>query len=158
MIASASCIYSGLVIACRSRNDCMCGVALNMQQCYFLLSVSPAAPIIYQVVRVRDGRSYVTRTVSAVQRGRTVFVMLCSFQRPELGQPVHQWPMPPNVPRPEECEEVQEYYERMLLRKDLDPRLRAYAEEYIQVSISHVGEVYLTPFVCYRNAERVPWE
>lgn len=53
---------------------------------------------------------------------------------------MHQWPMPPNVPGPEECEEVQEYYERMLLRKDLDPRLKAYAEEYIQVSIHKSGE------------------
>ena len=56
---------------------------------------------------------------------------------------MHQWPMPPNVPTPEECEEVQEYYERMLLRKDLDPRLRAYAEEYIQVSISYIWDMRL---------------
>ncbi|TFY61471.1 hypothetical protein EVJ58_g4491 [Rhodofomes roseus] len=40
--------------------------------------------------------------------------------------------MPPSVPSPEECEDVQEHYERMLLRKDLHPRLKAYAEEYIQ--------------------------
>lgn len=116
-----------------------CRPVLSLHQCYFLLSVSPAAPIIYQVVRVRDGRSYVTRTVSAVQRGSTVFVMLCSYQRPEPEQPVHQWPMPPTVPGPEECEEVQEYYERMLLRENLDPRLKAYAEEYIQVSIRKSG-------------------
>ncbi|EPS99118.1 hypothetical protein FOMPIDRAFT_1037156 [Fomitopsis schrenkii] len=128
-------VYGGQVIsqALVSATGCVSpDYALHSLHCYFLLSVSPAAPIIYQVVRVRDGRSYVTRTVSAVQRGRTVFVMLCSFQRPEPGQPMHQWPMPPNVPGPEECEEVQEYYERMLLRKDLDPRLKAYAEEYIQ--------------------------
>lgn len=47
--------------------------------------------------------------------------------------------MPPTVPGPEECEEVQEYYERMLLRENLDPRLKAYAEEYIQVSIRKSG-------------------
>lgn len=128
-------VYGGQVIsqALVSATNCVSpDYALHSLHCYFLLGVSPAIPIIYQVVRVRDGRSYVTRTVSAVQRGRTVFVMLCSFQRPESRQPIHQWPMPPNVPNPDDCEDVQEYYERMLLRKDLDPRLKAYAEEYIQ--------------------------
>ncbi|KZT74859.1 hypothetical protein DAEQUDRAFT_742304 [Daedalea quercina L-15889] len=125
-------VYGGQVISQALVSATNCVSADYALHCYFLLSVSPAAPIIYQVVRVRDGRSYVTRTVTAIQRGRAVFVMLCSFQKPELGQPVHQWPMPPKVPSPEECEEVQEYYERMLRRKDLDPRLKAYADEYIE--------------------------
>lgn len=104
-------------------------------QCYFLLGASPAAPIVYHVGRARDGRSYVTRSVKATQRGRTVFVMICSFQRPEPGQPVHQWPMPPGVPDPDKCEDVEGYYERLLRYEGLDPKMKEYAEEYIAVCV-----------------------
>ena len=74
-------------------------------QCYFILNASPASPIYYNVDRVRDGRSYVTRAVRAVQGGRTIFIMVCSYQRPEPWQPSYRSPMPPNVPFPEECKD-----------------------------------------------------
>ncbi|KAI9512335.1 thioesterase II [Russula earlei] len=70
---------------------------------YFLLSASASAPLLYYVDRVRDGRSYSTRAVRAVQGGRTVFIMLCSFQIPEFWHPSRQWTVP-QAPRPEECE------------------------------------------------------
>ena len=69
-------------------------------------------PLLYYVEQVRDGRSYSTRSVRAVQGGRIVFVMLCSFQIPEFGQPSHHWTMP-RVPRPDECEGEIEYLKRM---------------------------------------------
>lgn len=72
-------------------------------QCYFILNASPARPIYYNVDRVRDGRSYVTRAVRAVQNGRTIFIMVCSYQRPEPWQPSYRSPMPPNISSPEEC-------------------------------------------------------
>jgi hypothetical protein len=75
-------------------------------QCYFILNASPARPIYYNVDRVRDGRSYVTRAVRAVQNGRTVFIMVCSYQKPEHWQPSYRSPMPPNVRAPEGCKEV----------------------------------------------------
>jgi acyl-CoA thioesterase II len=56
------------------------------------------------VERLREGRSYTTRSVKAVQDGQVVFILLCSFQRPEPWQPGHQWKMPANVPPPDECE------------------------------------------------------
>ena len=40
-----------------------------LEQCYFLLSVSPAVPVLYYVTNIRDGKSYRTRTVRAVQHG-----------------------------------------------------------------------------------------
>ncbi|KAI0322280.1 thioesterase-like superfamily-domain-containing protein [Amylostereum chailletii] len=67
---------------------------LHSLHCYFLLSASASIPILYYVDNLRNGRSYVTRSVRAVQNGRAVFVLLCSFQIPEPSQPMQQWPMP----------------------------------------------------------------
>ncbi|KAF9191172.1 Acyl-CoA thioesterase 8 [Haplosporangium sp. Z 11] len=61
---------------------------------YFLLPGDPTTPILYHVERVRDGRSYCTRTVTATQRGKNVFVCTASFQTPRPGAPSHQYPMP----------------------------------------------------------------
>jgi len=78
---------------------------LHSLHCYFILNVSPLSPIYYNVELIRDGRSYVTRAVRALQSGRTVFTMVCSFQKPEPWQPSYQSPMPPDVPPPEGCKD-----------------------------------------------------
>jgi len=59
---------------------------------YFILAGNPDLPILYQVERIRDGKSYATRTVQAKQRGRTIFTITCSFHRPEPMQPHHLGP------------------------------------------------------------------
>ncbi|OON72432.1 acyl-CoA thioesterase [Streptomyces tsukubensis] len=59
---------------------------------YFLRPGRPGVPIVYEVERVRDGRSFTTRRVSAVQQGRTIFTMTASFHRPERGPVEHQLP------------------------------------------------------------------
>ncbi|KAF9431211.1 Acyl-CoA thioesterase 8 [Podila epigama] len=64
---------------------------------YFLLPGDPNTPILYQVDRVRDGKSYCTRTVTAKQRGKCIFVCTASFQIPAPNALSHQYPMP-NVP------------------------------------------------------------
>lgn len=56
---------------------------------YFLLPGDPALPIVYQVERTRDGRSFSTRRVVATQRGQAIFSLSASFHRPEEG-PAHQ--------------------------------------------------------------------
>src|SRR5262247_2189713 len=66
---------------------------------YFIRPGDPAVPIIYTVERVRDGRTFTTRRVSAIQHGKTIFTLSASFHRDEPG-PVHAAPMPP-VPPPE---------------------------------------------------------
>jgi acyl-CoA thioesterase-2 len=58
---------------------------------YFLLPGDPAQPIVYQVERTRDGRSFSTRRVVATQRGQAIFSLSASFHRPEEG-PAHQAP------------------------------------------------------------------
>lgn len=104
--------------------------ALHSMHCYFLLSASPSTPIIYSVDRVRDGKSYVTRAVKALQDGRVIFIMLCSFQLPESWQPQHQWPIP-KVPSPEECDLQEVRYAKMLERPDLNPKVRDFFEAVI---------------------------
>ncbi|KAL9940898.1 hypothetical protein V8E36_000386 [Tilletia maclaganii] len=63
------------------------GLHLHSLHCYFLLAGKREIPIIYYVTRVRDGGSYVTRLVQAKQHGRTIFVLMCSYQKPEPDQP-----------------------------------------------------------------------
>ena len=60
---------------------------------YFLRPGDPSVPILYQVDRIRDGRSFTTRRVVAIQHGRAIFNMSASFHRPEPGFE-HQLPMP----------------------------------------------------------------
>lgn len=96
------------------------------------MSASAAVPILYNVDRVRDGRSYVTRAVRAVQRGRTIFIMLCSFQRPEPRQCTFQLPMPPNVPLPDACEGIEVIYER-LFKETSDSKVKDFCLTALEV-------------------------
>jgi acyl-CoA thioesterase-2 len=66
---------------------------------YFLLPGDPKVPIIYDVDRIRDGRSFTTRNVTARQHGHPIFSMLVSFHADEDGLD-HQAPMP-DVPPPD---------------------------------------------------------
>lgn len=67
---------------------------------YFILGGDPKQPIIYDVDRIRDGRSFTTRRVVAIQKGRAIFNMSASFQIQEKGFN-HQILMP-QVPTPDE--------------------------------------------------------
>src|ERR1700747_3739868 len=58
---------------------------------YFLLPGDPKVPIIYEVDRIRDGRSFTTRRVVAIQHGRAIFSMSASFHEDEPGL-THQLP------------------------------------------------------------------
>ena len=79
---------------------------------YFIRPGDPAVPIIYLVDRVRDGRSFTTRRVSAVQHGEAIFTLSASFHHPEPG-PEHADPMP-DVPPPDEVERNSDRLARLL--------------------------------------------
>ncbi len=80
---------------------------------YFIRPGDPAHPIIYEVDRYRDGRSFTTRHVVAVQHGRPIFTMSASFQREEEGAFSHQAPMAPDVPEPGELPDEGEMLARL---------------------------------------------
>ncbi|KAG9288927.1 hypothetical protein G9A89_019549 [Geosiphon pyriformis] len=61
---------------------------------YFILPGDNKIPIQYEVQRIRDGKSYCTRTVLAKQKGRCIFTLTCSFAIPESTGVEHQQPMP----------------------------------------------------------------
>ena len=95
-------VYGGLVLAqalsAAIRTVEMDRLAHSMHG-YFLLGGDPGFPIVYDVERVRDGSSFNTRRVKAIQHGRPIFVLSVSFQKAEESFQ-HQAEMP-TVPPPE---------------------------------------------------------
>lgn len=67
---------------------------------YFILPGDLSVPIVYFVDRLRDGKSFTTRQVTAIQHGLAIFNMSVSFHKQEAGLE-HQLPMP-DVPPPED--------------------------------------------------------
>ena len=80
---------------------------------YFLLPGDPKVPIIYDVDRIRDGKSFATRRVVAIQHGKAIFSMAVSFHGDEPGGLTHQATMP-DVPKPDELPGESEIRERVL--------------------------------------------
>src|SRR5688572_1582960 len=78
------------------------GAAPHSLHAYFLRPGDMAHPIVYEVDRVRDGRSFIARRVQAIQNGAPILSLIASFQKPEDGL-THQMKMP-DVPPPEKLE------------------------------------------------------
>ncbi len=76
--------------------------AVHSLHAYFLRPGDPALPIVYEVDRIRDGRSFTTRRVVAVQHGKAIFHLSASFMLAEVGLE-HAAAMP-DVPAPEGLE------------------------------------------------------
>ena len=74
---------------------------------YFLLSGDVSRPVLYEVDRIRDGGSFTTRRVVAVQGGKAIFHLSASFQAVEEGfehqEPMVEVPTPLSVPTQEEA-------------------------------------------------------
>jgi acyl-CoA thioesterase-2 len=79
---------------------------------YFLLPGDPAHPIIYEVERTRDGASFSTRRVKAIQNGRIIFTMAASFHKSEDGFDHHS--EMPDVPPPETLPSARELMARLI--------------------------------------------
>jgi acyl-CoA thioesterase-2 len=101
---------------------------------YFVLPGDPKIPIIYEVERIRDGRSFTTRSVKAIQHGRVIFMLLASFQVAETGLS-HRIAMP-DVPHPDQLPNEQDIRDRVLPRMP-DP-VRQYFERERPIEIRPV--------------------
>lgn len=97
-------IAQALVAAQRTVEDAR---PVHSLHAYFLLPGDPKVPIVYEVDRIRDGGSFTTRRVVAIQHGKAIFAMSASFQIDEDGF-AHQIPMP-EVPRPEDLPSDEEF-------------------------------------------------
>lgn len=108
---------------------------------YFMRPGDPEVPVIYEVKRIRDGGSFTTRIVIAIQHGEAIFSLSASFQRREEGLE-HQATMP-DVKRPDELVHGEAVKEAIL--KNAPEPVRRYWErprpiEFRPVSFDH----YLT--------------
>jgi acyl-CoA thioesterase-2 len=92
-----------LVAAGRTVED---GKRVHSLHAYFLRPGDPTVPILYEVDRIRDGRSFTTRRVVAIQHGQPIFHLSASFQVHEEGLE-HQDPMP-YAPAPETLPSAEE--------------------------------------------------
>lgn len=80
--------------------------------CYFMRPGDPNVPIIYDVDKIRDGRSFTTRRAVAIQHGKPIFSLSASFHVEEEGYD-HQIDMP-DLPQPEDLPSEQELKDRYL--------------------------------------------
>ncbi len=103
-------IGQALVAACRTVDEIAERPPHSLHG-YFLLAGDPKVPIVYEVDRIRDGRSFTTRRVVAIQHGRAIFTMSASFHGAEPGLS-HQAEMP-KVPGPEQLPSESEIRQRV---------------------------------------------
>lgn len=109
-------VFGGQVLgqALAAANNTVDDRVVHSLHAYFLRKGDHTAPIIYEVDRQRDGRSYSSRRVVAVQHGHPILNLAASFQHPEEGLE-HQTPMP-EVPPPDKLKDVTEYRRELLER------------------------------------------
>jgi acyl-CoA thioesterase II len=131
-------IGQALVAAHRTVN----GRLAHSLHAYFLRAGDPSVPIIYNVDRIRDGGSFTTRRVVAIQHGQAIFSMAASFHKEETGLE-HQIKMP-EVPPPESLPSDAELKE-LLIDRLPDP-LKAYWQRERPIEIRAVDlSRYLSP-------------
>jgi acyl-CoA thioesterase-2 len=113
---------------------------------YFLRPGDSRIPILYNVDRTRDGRTFTTRRVTAIQYGHAIFHLEASFQRAESG-PEHQNEMP-DAPDPESLPTWQERMAPLASRPELVEKLTAQAPDRVKywlatdrpIDIRHITE------------------
>lgn len=91
------------------------GRGVHSLHSYFLRPGDASAPIVFQVDPIRDGRSFTTRRVVAVQHGKAIFNLSASFQGTEGGLD-HQAPAAPDVPGPDDLRNERELGTRYLAK------------------------------------------
>jgi acyl-CoA thioesterase II len=125
---------------------------VHSMHAYFIRPGDPAVPLVYLVERVRDGRSFTTRRVSAVQHGKTIFTLSASFPLPEPAYFEHFTAMP-SVARPEEVEPT-----AVRLGRVLGPPAEDYARQ-SPIEIRHVGPLpaEVPPGLSAANDNNLVW-
>jgi acyl-CoA thioesterase-2 len=136
-------IYGGQVIAqsllaaYETVEDRIC----HSLHCYFIRPGDPNVPIIFDVDRSRDGGSFTTRRVIAVQHGQQIFNLAASFQLAEEGFE-HQAEMP-QAPHWDTVEDDREVQRRLL--KDAPARMKEWLDRPQPIEMRTVGGRFDTP-------------
>ncbi|MEZ4391632.1 MAG: acyl-CoA thioesterase II [Polyangiales bacterium] len=117
--------------------------AAHSLHAYFLRPGDVAMPIVYEVERIREGSSFTTRRVAAVQKGQVIFYLTASFQRDEEGFE-HQDTMP-EVPAPETLQTEQQRAAVYAHRLPRMLRERAVGERPFEMRYVDVGDDPVLP-------------
>jgi acyl-CoA thioesterase-2 len=130
-------IYGGQVIAqaLLAAYETVEARVCHSLHCYFIRPGDPLIPIIFEVDRARDGGSFTTRRVIAVQHGQQIFNLAASFQVEEQGFE-HQAPMPA-APPPEAVEDDMVAERRLLA--DAPAERRAWLDRPQPIEMRTVG-------------------
>ncbi len=107
-------VFGGQVLAqalCAAQNTVAENRSVHSLHAYFILPGDLEAPIVYDVERIRDGGSFTTRRIIAIQHGRPIFNMAASFHISEEGV-THQIDMP-DVPPPDQVKTPLEHIEAL---------------------------------------------
>lgn len=136
-------IGQALVAAARTVED----RAAHSLHGYFMRPGDPKVPIIYEVDRYRDGKSFTTRRVVAIQHGRPIFTMAASFHVPETGLD-HQVPMP-DVPMPEDLPSEKQIVDQ--LPETIPANIKRYFERERPIELRPAG-----PLAYARQRDTVP--
>jgi len=109
---------------------------------YFMRPGDPNAPIVYEVERIRDGRSFLTRRVVALQHGHAIFSMSVSFHKTEDGFD-HQIALPADLPQPEDLPSEKALIEKF--RDHMPENIKAYwaRERPIEMRLTDISR-YMT--------------
>jgi acyl-CoA thioesterase II len=126
-------VFGGQVIgqALVAANRTVEGRVAHSLHAYFLRAGDPTVPIIYNVDRIRDGGSFSTRRVVAIQHGHAIFSMAASFHRLEEGLE-HQMKMP-DVPPPEDLPSEAELKAKLIDRVPAQVKAYWQAERPIEI-------------------------
>lgn len=128
---------------------------------YFMRPGDPNVPIVYEVDRPRDGKSFTTRRVSAIQHGEAIFTMSASFQRREDGL-VHQCEIP-DVPGPETLPNEKELLKGACAER-VPENVRRYWERNRPIELRYVNLEHFTSakklppeqYVWFRTTDSLP--
>jgi acyl-CoA thioesterase-2 len=107
---------------------------------YFLRPGDSRVPILFDVDRIRDGKSFTTRRAVGIQHGEAIFNMSASFQKHEQGLE-HQTEMP-DVPPPEDLESDRDFY---LREAETNPTVKRYAFRYDAIESRQVEGLHMVP-------------
>ena len=127
---------------------------------YFLRPGDVSRPIVYEVDRIRDGGSFTTRRVVAIQGGKAILNLATSFQKPERGFE-HQDEMP-DAPPPESLPTEQDRAREHASKLPAQLRERAVADRPFELRPADGGDPFLPPprapqrMVWLRTVERLP--
>lgn len=124
-------VYGGQVIGqalMAAANTVPAHIPVHSFHCYFILAGTPDRDIVYTCKRLRDGKSFFTRSVVARQGGRAIFSLTAQFQAPEPSRGLEYHDPIPSVYRPEDLLDIYEYWQSIQTHPALNKTLREYIE------------------------------